>query len=323
MDVGTGTGHGCHLTLSRAGGDRMVDTGRGDAGGRCWWRLSLKPPAHSCSLRCLACWQASPGVRTQGLMLAAGMLAGVLLRRSGRVRGHEFPTGTGTGNVRHLAGGTPLVPRYAVIATLLVGIAVAASRDLLHAQQVQCAGGAAMGDPSPVLDCGSRHRPALFVVTMQNIPGVAVMRASGYDAPVSLIGWIGVNTLLAPFGAYALNLAAITAAICMGRDAHEDPARRHRRHGRWAYIVIGLFVPPWPLFAASKGAGGLRGRYRVVRHHRQQPGQCAGSRAGPRGGTGHLPGHRLRRLTGRHRFGVLGPGGRCAVPAGAAAASGR
>ncbi len=98
----------------------------------------------------------------------------------------------------------------------------------------------------PVLDCGSRHRPALFVVTMasQNIPGVAVMRASGYDAPVSPIGWIGVvNTLLAPFGAYALNLAAITAAICMGRDAHEDPARRYTAAmaaGAF-YIVIGLF----------------------------------------------------------------------------------
>ena len=87
----------------------------------------------------------------------------------------------------------------------------------------------------------------LFLVTMasQNIPGVAVMRASGYDAPVSpLIGWIGVvNTLLAPFGAYALNLAAITAAICMGRDAHEDPARRYTAAmaaGAF-YIVIGLF----------------------------------------------------------------------------------
>ncbi len=71
------------------------------------------------------------------------------------------------------------------------------------------------------------------------------MRASGYDAPVSpLIGWIGVvNTLLAPFGAYALNLAAITAAICMGRDAHEDPARRYTAAmaaGAF-YIVIGLF----------------------------------------------------------------------------------
>lgn len=87
----------------------------------------------------------------------------------------------------------------------------------------------------------------LFVVTMasQNVPGVAVMRASGYTVPISpTIGWIGVvNTVLAPFGGYALNLAAITAAICMGREAHEDPARRYPAAVAAGvfYIVIGLF----------------------------------------------------------------------------------
>jgi benzoate membrane transport protein len=70
----------------------------------------------------------------------------------------------------------------------------------------------------------------LFVVTMasQNLPGVAAQRAAGFDTPVSpVITTTGLATLvLAPFGGYALNLAAITAAICMGREAHEDPARR-------------------------------------------------------------------------------------------------
>ncbi|MBM3394447.1 MAG: hypothetical protein FJY37_07420, partial [Betaproteobacteria bacterium] len=57
----------------------------------------------------------------------------------------------------------------------------------------------------------------------------AVIRASGYDTPVSpLITWTGLTTLvLAPFGCFALNLAAITAAICMGKEAHEDPAKRY------------------------------------------------------------------------------------------------
>lgn len=71
----------------------------------------------------------------------------------------------------------------------------------------------------------------LFVVTMasQNVPGVAVIRASGYSVPISpLIGWTGAATIaLAPFGAFAINLAAITAAICMGREAHEDPDKRY------------------------------------------------------------------------------------------------
>jgi benzoate membrane transport protein len=87
----------------------------------------------------------------------------------------------------------------------------------------------------------------LFVVTMasQNLPGVAVMRGAGYTMPVSrLVTMTGGATLvLAPFGAYALNFAAITAAICMGREAHEDPARRYTA-AVWSgavYVVIGLF----------------------------------------------------------------------------------
>ncbi|MEX7560493.1 benzoate/H(+) symporter BenE family transporter [Stenotrophomonas maltophilia] len=119
--------------------------------------------------------------------------------------------------------GRRLFPRYAVIATLLVGIAIAASRGLLHAQQVQLQ----LAVPQWVTPSLSWTAVAgialpLFVVTMasQNIPGVAVMRASGYDAPVSpLIGWIGVvNTLLAPFGAYALNSAfwgLVAGALCL------------------------------------------------------------------------------------------------------------
>ena len=59
-----------------------------------------------------------------------------------------------------------------------------------------------------------------------------------------MVGWIGtVNVLLAPCGAYALNLAAITAAICMGRDVDADPARRYTAavSAGVFYIVIGLF----------------------------------------------------------------------------------
>jgi benzoate membrane transport protein len=71
------------------------------------------------------------------------------------------------------------------------------------------------------------------------------MRAAGYQPPVSpIIGWTGVATLvLAPFGAFALNLAAITAAICMGREANEDPARRYVAavSAGVFYMLIGLF----------------------------------------------------------------------------------
>jgi benzoate membrane transport protein len=79
----------------------------------------------------------------------------------------------------------------------------------------------------------------------QNVPGVAVIRAFGYPTPISpVIGWIGVvNIVLAPFGAFALNLAAISAAICMGREAHEDAARRYVAavSAGVFYVLVGLF----------------------------------------------------------------------------------
>ena len=89
----------------------------------------------------------------------------------------------------------------------------------------------------------------LFVVTMtsQNMPGIAVLKAAKYDPPVSpLITATGVTTLaLAPFGGYAFNLAAITAAICMGEDAGKDRDKRYL-----AGISAGVFY----LIAAVFGA---------------------------------------------------------------------
>ena len=71
----------------------------------------------------------------------------------------------------------------------------------------------------------------LLLVTMasQNIPGVAVIRTSGYQTPVSpLITSTALSTLLlAPWGAFSINLAAITAAICTGTEAHPDKDKRY------------------------------------------------------------------------------------------------
>ena len=109
----------------------------------------------------------------------------------------------------------------------------------------------------------------LFVVTMasQNLPGVAAMQAAGYagvgagarskdglgEAPAGaqdgipiskIITLTGLATLvLAPFGAFALNLSAITAAICMGKEAHPDPAKRYTAAVTCGaiYLLIGIF----------------------------------------------------------------------------------
>jgi benzoate membrane transport protein len=87
----------------------------------------------------------------------------------------------------------------------------------------------------------------LFVVAMasQNVPGIAVLRADGYDTPSApLIATTGIaSLLLAPFGSHGINLAAITAAICTGPEAHEDHSRRYMA-AVWCgifYLVAGIF----------------------------------------------------------------------------------
>ena len=89
----------------------------------------------------------------------------------------------------------------------------------------------------------------LFLVTMaaQNLPGIAVLKAHNYKAPVSSILSVTgfVNMLAAPFGGYAINLAAITAAICMTEDVDKAPENRY-----WAAISGGVF---YLLMAISAG----------------------------------------------------------------------
>jgi len=88
----------------------------------------------------------------------------------------------------------------------------------------------------------------LFIVTMasQNIPGVAVLAANGFKPePGPLFTVTGILSLTSNFfGGHAVNLAAITAAMCAGPDAHKDKNRRY-----WAgiasgviYIILGIFA---------------------------------------------------------------------------------
>jgi len=86
----------------------------------------------------------------------------------------------------------------------------------------------------------------LFIVTMtsQNLPGVAVMRATGYILPISrLLTLTGLATLvLAPFGAFALNFGAVTAAMCMGEQSHPNPQRRYTATAVFGvlYLILAL-----------------------------------------------------------------------------------
>ena len=138
--------------------------------------------------------------------------------------------------------------RYAVPGVLAVGLLFASVGGQLHLQDVQWhLTVPVFTAPVFTLQAVVSLALPLFVVTMasQNLPGVAAIRASGFEMPLSkLITLTGVVTLLlAPFGAFALNLSAITAAICMGREAHPDPARRYVAAAVCGllYCVIGLF----------------------------------------------------------------------------------
>ncbi|AMM86572.1 benzoate/H(+) symporter BenE family transporter [Martelella sp. AD-3] len=79
----------------------------------------------------------------------------------------------------------------------------------------------------------------LFIVTMasQNIPGVAILAINAYRPSAGrMFSLTGLFSLFAaPFGGHGVNLAAITAAMCAGPDAHPDPKRRY-----WAAIIAGI-----------------------------------------------------------------------------------
>lgn len=188
--------------------------------------------------------------------IAAAMLAGVLVRFGIEVfvaMGQRFGLVFAMFAAYLLA--RRLLPRYAVLLVLALGSAVAAAQGLLNFDTLRLE----MATPvftMPVFDWQTMIGVGvpLFVVTMtsQNVPGVAVMRAAGYGTvPVSpVVGWTGaVSLVLAPFGCYAINLAAITAAICMGREAHEDPAKRYL-----ASVFAGVFYLLVGVFGATVGA---------------------------------------------------------------------
>ena len=188
--------------------------------------------------------------------IAAAMLAGVLVRFGIEVfvaMGQRFGLVFAMFVAYLLA--RRLWPRYAVLIVLALGSAVAAAQGLLNFDTLRLETAAPVFT-MPVFDWQTMIGVGvpLFVVTMtsQNVPGVAVMRAAGYGkVPVSpVVGWTGaVSLVLAPFGCYAINLAAITAAICMGREAHEDPAKRYL-----ASVFAGVFYLLVGVFGATVGA---------------------------------------------------------------------
>jgi benzoate membrane transport protein len=187
--------------------------------------------------------------------LAAALLAGILFKIGSEIFvAAQHRTGLVLGMFFTYLIVKRYSPRYAVLVTLLVGVALSGMLGLLNFS------GFALEVAMPVWTTPSFSIAAtvsigipLFVVAMtsQNMPGVAVLRADGYQVPASpLITATGVISLItAPFGAHGINLAAISAAICTGPHAHEDRDKRYT-----AAIWCGIFYAIAGVFGATLAA---------------------------------------------------------------------
>ena len=177
--------------------------------------------------------------------LAAALLAGILFKIGSEIFvAAQHRTGLVIGMFATYLIVKRLSPRYAVLAALVIGTLLSGLLGLLDFS------GFALEVAVPVWTTPSFSLAAtisigipLFVVAMtsQNMPGIAVLRADGYTVPASpLITTTGVaSLLLAPFGSHGINLAAISAAICTGPHAHEDPKKRYTA-AMWCGIFYGI-----------------------------------------------------------------------------------
>lgn len=127
--------------------------------------------------------------------------------------------------------GRAFTPRWAVPFALIAGLMAATLTGQLQVSVVHPLGALTFIQPTFNLRAvvAIAVPSVVFALASQNLPGLAILHASGYRSVparplVTLTGVAGA--LVAPFGSITLNLGAITAAICTGPDAHPDPARR-------------------------------------------------------------------------------------------------
>ncbi|WP_285111875.1 benzoate/H(+) symporter BenE family transporter [Leclercia adecarboxylata] len=181
--------------------------------------------------------------------LAAAMLAGVLLRFGlqafSNLEGHLLLCGS---MLLAWLITKAFAPRYAIVATLLVGGAVAALKGDVVTDKLTFA--VVMPEfIAPTFNLTTLVSIGLpfFLVTMasQNAPGFATLKASGYPVAVSplIVFTGGLALLLSPFGVYSICIAAITAAICQSPDAHPDASKRWLAAAAAGifYLLAGIF----------------------------------------------------------------------------------
>ncbi|PKH07762.1 benzoate/H(+) symporter BenE family transporter [Moritella sp. Urea-trap-13] len=176
------------------------------------------------------------------LQIASAMLAGILLSFGIEVFNvmNQSPLLVGLMFISFLIS-KALVPRFAMLAILIVGITSAWLQGLFVVPDLEWhLGQLVYIEPEWNITALINIGLPLFLVTMatQNMPGIAILKAHGYQAPVSKLMTVTglTNILIAPFGGFGINLAAITAAICMSAEVDQDPKKRY-----WAAVSAGAF----------------------------------------------------------------------------------
>lgn len=144
--------------------------------------------------------------------------------------------------------------RYAIVGILVIGLLYLVSVGKVDFSNVKLA----IASPVFVMPEFSLHALLgvalpLFVITLtgQYMPGMLVLRNDGFKTsanPVLIVTGLG-SLLTAPFGSHAFNVAAITAAICTGKDAHEDATKRYI-----AGIACGIFYSIVGIFGVTLAA---------------------------------------------------------------------
>ena len=200
--------------------------------------------------------------------IAAAMLAGVLVQFG---LGLFDALANASGLVATMLMGFLLfkrvLPRYAVALVLVIGMVYVFADGTFQSENLRLE----IAKPVWVMPEFSLNSiigigVPLFIVTMtsQNLPGVAILKSSGYESQAisPLISTTGFTTLImAPFGGFTFNLAAITAAVCTSDESHPDKDRRYIAGlsagvfnciaGIFGASIVGLFIAFPKAFVAA------------------------------------------------------------------------
>jgi benzoate membrane transport protein len=184
--------------------------------------------------------------------IAAALLAGILFRiGSQMLLAAEEQTGLVLLMLVSYLLGRRWLPRYAVLLALATGTVAVWLMGMLNMPAVRWEVTIPeWTTPSWSMGTIISISMPLYIVAMtsQNLPGLAILKADGYEPdPAPLLSMTGLASLiLAPFGSHGLNMAAISAAICTGKEAHTDPDRRYT-----AAVWCGIFFAVIALFAGT------------------------------------------------------------------------